>query len=91
VSADWTSILFAFASPSMIPTYKLIDELMMKFLQPTVWFAFYSWASPLVCAQLIPLIFTTVGKTNPLTNADSIAVCNKGVEVWWKNFYVGGT
>jgi hypothetical protein len=49
VSADWQSYVFKLASPKLIPTYKLIDKLMMKLLMP-ISKQFFDAFSPLVCA-----------------------------------------
>ena len=57
---DWQKYLFALATPKMIPTYKLIDILVMKLLMP-ISKSFFTAFSPLVCAQLIPTLLELVG------------------------------
>jgi hypothetical protein len=56
---DWQSYLFKLASPKLIPTYKLIDQLVMKLLMP-ISKQFFNAFSPLVCAQVIPMLLEVV-------------------------------
>jgi hypothetical protein len=57
---DWQSYVFKLASPKLIPTYKLIDQLVMKLLMP-ISKQFFDAFSPLVCAQVIPMLLEVVG------------------------------
>ena len=53
VQADLQTYLdyvFMLASPSLIPTYSLLDSLIMTFFKPIIWTVFYNWSSPLICA-----------------------------------------
>jgi len=57
---DWQKYVFYLATPKMIPTYKLIDQLAMWLLTPVSKY-FFTAFSPLVCAQFIPTLLSLVG------------------------------
>ena len=58
---EWQKYVFMLATPKLIPLYKLLDQFIMAFFKPIMSTVFYEWSSPLICSQLMPILFGMVG------------------------------
>jgi len=84
---DWQKYLFALATPKLIPTYKLIDQTLMWLLIP-ISKKIFTALSPLVCAQVIPMMLEMLELDDEMTEDDKVSLCNEGVDMWAANYFI---
>ena len=70
--------------------YHLLDVILMVFWKPIIKFCVISWSKPIICNQYGKILITAGNLKSTLSDADILAECNKGVEMFLDQFFVGG-
>lgn len=70
--------------------YEFLDEVVMIFYKPLIWYLIIAPLQGLACATLTPMLLDIIGVTNGLGDDATTDMCDKGVEMYWDQFFYGG-
>lgn len=85
------SLTSALSLSALDTPYEFLDTIVMKAYKPIIWYIIIGWAQSLACSILTDTVVALFASTNTLTSAEQTTICKEGVEMYWEQFYYGGS
>jgi len=63
----------------------------MTFYKPLIWYLIIGWSENTLCDYLTTKVLDIFVTENTLTSSEQLSICTTGVEMYWEQFYYGGS
>ncbi len=71
--------------------YEFLDTIVMKAYKPIIWYLIFGWAKSFGCSYLTSTVLDLFVTSDTLTDSEKTTLCEDGVEMYWEQFYYGGS